>query len=191
MSNHQMMSVAQFTAEITQVARSHKWNTNRQTELTNIATALSSDTTKHPTEVQTAPAGLRPGNKANSRFTNDILLIVNNGKAGNLTTTQMSNAITAALSTVFKPVNTAPPVVTPAGPVAHGATLTTTVGNWTYVPTSYQYVWRRNGTPIAGATASTYVTTAADTAVTITMQLAATNAAGSTTAPLSNAVSVT
>ena len=100
----------------------------------------------------------------------------------------MSNAITAELSKVLPPVQTSPPVISGTGTV--GNTLTSTVGNWTYVPTSYTHQWRRGAINIVGATTATYVLVAADSGTSVTMQLTAHNAAGSTQASLSNAIAV-
>ena len=183
-----MASVAQFQQSIALVAMTHKWNTSRATELQAIATALSSDTTKHDTTISKAPVqALQPGNVKNSKFTNDVLLVVNQGKAGNLTTTEMSNAITAGLSLFLPPVNTSTPAVTGATTV--GSTLTCTKGNWTYVPTEYAYQWLRDATPIASATAATHVIVAGDAGHSLACRVTASNAAGSTPVT-SNAVAV-
>ena len=178
--------VSDFSGQVLLNTKIHQFYPNRAAELTAIATALSSDVTTHDTTISTAPAGLQPGNPANSRFTNDILLVVNAGKGGNLTNTQMSNAITAGLANEIPPVNTTAPAVTGTGAV--GNTLSVTNGNWTYVPTSYAYQWRRDGANIAGATAATYLLVAADSTHSISCSVTATNAAGSTVAPLSNAI---
>ena len=182
-----------FAREVAYNTRIHYGNPNRATELNAIATALSSDPTTYDTTIQTPPAGLIPGSVLNTKFTNDILLVVNQGKCGRLTPSAMSNAITSALSTFIPPVNTTAPAVSPTGPVANGATLTVTNSNWNFVPTSYEYVWRRDSVPIGGAggSGSSYVTVAADATHSITCLVIATNAAGSTNAPVSNAVSVT
>ena len=180
--------VSDFSGQVLLNIKIHHFYPNRATELTAIATALSSDATTHDTTISTAPAGLQPGNPTNSRFTNDILLVVNAGKGGNLTNTQMSNAITAGLANEIPPVNTTAPAVTGAGAV--GNTLSVTNGNWTYVPTSYAYQWLRDGANIAGAISATYLLVAADSTHSIACSVTATNAAGSTVAPLSNAIAV-
>jgi hypothetical protein len=90
-----------------------------------------------------------------------------------------------------------PPPEPPEGPptvvdVPHvsamGAVASCTMGNWTNVPTSYTYAWQRDGSPISGATSADYTMVAADTGKGIGCIVTATNAAGSTAAPLSNTV---
>ena len=179
--------IADFTSQVALVAAIHNSNPNRAAELNAIAAALASDTAAHDTTITTAPTGLMPGNAANTHFTNDVLLVVNAGKGGNLTPLAMSNAITGELAQVIPPVNTTAPAVTGTGTV--GQTLSVTNGNWTYVPTSYAYAWLRGGTPIGGATAATYLLVAADSGTSVSCRVTATNAAGSTPV-LSNAIAV-
>jgi hypothetical protein len=171
-----------FTKQMTLVYMRNKWNPNRLAIATNLATALNPDTTTRSAEVQTAPAGLRPGNAANGKMLNDLLLIVNRGKGGNLTPLAMSNAITAALSTINPPANTAAPVASATSlSVAANGVVSVTVGTWNYVPTSYQYQWYRGGTPIAGATNNSRPLSVADETFMISCRVTAENAAGATT----------
>jgi hypothetical protein len=179
--------IADFASQVALNAAIHKWYPNRAAELNAIATALNTDPTTRDVTLQTPPAALRPGLPSHSRFTNDVLLVVNTGKAGHLTPLAMSNAITGELSKVLPPVNTTAPAV--SGTATVGSTLSCTMGNWTYAPTSYAYQWRRNGTNIAGATQSTRVLSAADSGTNVSCQVTATNPAGSTSAA-SNAVAV-
>jgi hypothetical protein len=179
--------VSDFSGEVAINAKIHYANPNRAAELNAIATALGSDATTHDTTIQTAPAGLQPGNPANSKFTNDILLVVNAGKGGNLTPAQMGTAITNGLAQFLPPVNTAAPVASGTGTV--GQTLSVTNGTWQYAPTGYRYQWLRGGANILNATAATYVLVALDSGTSVSCQVTATNPAGSTVAN-SNAIAV-
>jgi hypothetical protein len=180
--------IADFTAQFALVYAANRWYANRLSESNTLATALNTDPTAHSREMEAPTPNLNMGNPANSPFTNDVLRVVNRGKAGNLTPLAMSNAITAALSTINPPANTAPPVVTATSlSVAANGVCSTTVGNWTYVPTYYLYQWRRSGLVIPGATANSYTLTAADVGSNIVCFLTAGNAAGETNI-LSNSV---
>ena len=110
----------------------------------------------------------------------------------------------AGTSQVANPVYVAPPAPPVAPPVAlfnleppsgsllgpgdGGTELTCNnpPGNWQGA-SSFTYQWYRNGAPIAGATASTYVTTNADLATPASFQcgVTATNAGGAATSTLS------
>jgi hypothetical protein len=75
-----------------------------------------------------------------------------------------------------------PPVVVDIphaqGTATVGSTLTCTQGNWTNTPTNKTYQWLRDGTPIAGATASSYLLIAANVGGMISCEVTAVNAAG-------------
>jgi Concanavalin A-like lectin/glucanases superfamily len=74
------------------------------------------------------------------------------------------------------PVNlTAPSIPAAAN---EGDTLACDPGGWRYHP-SFGFRWLRDGTPIDGATASTYATVAADSGHAVTCSVTATNAGGS------------
>lgn len=75
------------------------------------------------------------------------------------------------------PVNTVLPSFT--GTMWAGETLTGDNGTWTNSPSSFTYRWFSNGTPIGGATSSTFVLTAAQDGTTITFGVIAINGAGS------------
>src|SRR5687767_12660311 len=75
------------------------------------------------------------------------------------------------------PVNTVLPSFT--GTMWSGETLTGANGTWTNTPTSYTYRWFSNGTPIVGATSSTFILTSAQDGTTITFGVIAINAGGS------------
>jgi hypothetical protein len=176
--------LADFVDQVEQAVRTDKWYSgDRAAELNAIAALLATDPTTKDSTLQKPPVGLRPGNRGNTPFANKVLAVVNRGKGGNLLPLDMGNAITARLSDFFPPVNTALPVVTGT------TTLTTTNGNWTYVPTSYAYIWLRGGVPITGATGQSYTVVAADSGTNITCRVTASNAAGSTSA-MSNPIAV-
>ena len=178
--------VADFAGQVLLNTKIHYANPNRAAELTAIATALGSDPSTHDTTITSAPAGLMPGAATNSRFTNDVLLVVNAGKAGNLTNAQMAAAITAGLANEIPPINTVAPVASGTGTV--GSNLTCTTGTWTYGQ-AYAYQWLRSGANIFGATNATYALVGADSGTNVSCQVTATNPAGSATA-VSNAIAV-
>ena len=95
----------------------------------------------------------------------------------------LADGVTEAPKPVEKPTNVDIPYVSGDDDEAN-----CTMGNWTGEPTSYAYAWQRDGSPIEGATAATYLFVAADTGKAIGCIVTATNAAGSTEAPLSNTV---
>ena len=78
------------------------------------------------------------------------------------------------------PASVSPPEIsgTPSG----GQTLSCSQGTWTGSPTSFAYQWLRDGTAIAGATASTYAVGDADTGHQLVCEVTATNANGSAVA---------
>lgn len=89
------------------------------------------------------------------------------------------------------PTNVTAPLIVyvsgnPAGTV--GAIYTCQAGAWTpTTPTpTYTRQWLRNGTPIAGATGTTYTIATADIGATIQCQVVATNPAGSSAPAMSS-----
>jgi hypothetical protein len=87
-------------------------------------------------------------------------------------------ATSAAVTIKTPPKNTVAPKITGVPKV--GKTLTCAKGTWTgSTPITYKYQWLRNGAPIAGATAATYVARTADKNKSISCKVTATNAAGS------------
>lgn len=86
------------------------------------------------------------------------------------------------------PTNVDVPLVTGAGSV--GSTLNCTMGNWNNEPSSYSYQWKQDNTTNVGTNSNNYVIAAGDAGRSLTCVVTATNAAGSATAPPSNAVAV-
>jgi len=74
------------------------------------------------------------------------------------------------------PTSTAAPVV--GGSPVLGAELTCIDGSWTGGPTSYAHAWLRDGDPIGGAVAATYVVAAEDVGAELSCVVTATNAIG-------------
>ena len=68
-----------------------------------------------------------------------------------------------------------------------GNTLTCTMGNWNGDPDSYAYSWHNDGVS-NGATDATYAVQPDDTGHSLACVVTATNALGSTSAPMSNAI---
>ena len=180
-------TIANFSSEVAINAQIHHAYPNVAAELAAIATALSSDTGTHDTTITTPPAGLQPGAAGNSHFTNDVLLVVNAGKGGNLTAAAMSAAISAGIASEVPPVNSAAPAVSGTGTV--GQNLTTTNGTWTNSPTGFTYQWLRGGLQISGATNAVYALVGADSGNSVSCRVTAINPAGSTQA-FSNAIAV-
>jgi hypothetical protein len=77
----------------------------------------------------------------------------------------------AALCVPLNAQSAAAPVI--SGTAQVGQTLTTTTGAWTANPSSFTYQWNRAGTPISGATASTYTPVTADAGSTLTVAVTA------------------
>jgi hypothetical protein len=87
-------------------------------------------------------------------------------------------------STGLAPVNTSAPVI--SGTAQQGQTVSCSAGAWDNSPTGYAYQWLRGGSPISGASSSTYLLASADVGLSITCAVTATNAAGSATATSSS-----
>jgi hypothetical protein len=86
------------------------------------------------------------------------------------------------------PNNTVAPVI--SGTNTFGSTLSTTNGTFTgTAPLTYTYQWLRNGSPISGQTASTYVIGTSDSLANITCSVTATNSYGSDS-EVSNTITV-
>ena len=87
-----------FAAEIALNGMIHHTYPNVKAELTLMSTAVKADLTKHDTTMETALGILKPGQPTNSRYINDITLIINKGKGGNLTAAQMGAAMDAVVA---------------------------------------------------------------------------------------------
>jgi hypothetical protein len=178
-----MMDPVTFAGKLNLIVGSYPFYGNTGAELQAIVAALNPDPTTCDATIQTAPRGLRPGVNGQTPFVNEVLLLINRGKAGNLANTVMADLIDNELSTILPPVNTSAPLATGT------TTLSVTTGIWQNSPTSYTYQWLRGGANIAGATAATYVTVGADAGTNVSCRVTAHNPAGSANST-SNAIAV-
>lgn len=105
--------------------------------------------------------------------------------AGYVVGSPASLDFTIQASDRFPPENVVAPSI--SGTAQVGQQLTCSPGTWTgTAPITFSYQWRRNGTAISGATASTYTLVAADEGATIRCSVTATNVVGSATAESNN-----
>jgi hypothetical protein len=86
------------------------------------------------------------------------------------------------------PASTSLPAI--SGTARAGNTLTCSRGGWTNAPTSFSYQWSRNGTPISGATGSTYKVVQLDEGSALTCTVTASNLLGKGGSATSKAVTV-
>jgi len=161
----------------------YKTYANATAELNAITTALASDTTTHGKTIEEPPAALKIHVNLQTPFTNDINILVNKGKAGNLNQTQIISAINDAIGGAHAPGLIDVPFVSAAGALA-----SVTNGNWSGSPSSYTYAWKRDGVTAIGTNVNTYTMVGADTGHNIGCVVSAVNGNGTTVAPLSNTV---
>lgn len=177
----------QFQQQAALIGMKQLWNANRVAEFTAVATALASDTTKHDTTIEAAPGILLPGQLAGvgSNTPSSVMLadLINRGKAGGLTVSQMVSAIDGVVGQAAPPAVIDIPYVS-----AVGALASCTTGNWAGTPSSYAYAWKRNGTTAIGTNTATYTMVGGDTGQQVACIVSATNVQGTTAAPISNSV---
>ncbi len=102
-------------------------------------------------------------------------------ESGSAALTSASVSVPPTGSADTPPADTALPQIT--GTPAVGATLSASTGAWAGdMPQTYGYQWLRDGNPIAGATAASYVVTAADQGHSIAVRVVAANSSGSASA---------
>ncbi len=86
------------------------------------------------------------------------------------------------------PANAGLPAI--SGRAKAGGVLTCSRGSWTSSPTTFGFQWSRDGTPIAGATSSSYTVRTIDEGNKLTCSATASNAAGKAPPATSTSVSV-
>lgn len=102
--------------------------------------------------------------------------VTGTNSVGNATAT--SNATSAVIQA---PINTVAPAVT--GTATVGQVLSCSTGTWTGTATiTFTYQWKRDGSNIGSATASTYTLVTADTGAAITCTVTGTNSVGNSSA---------
>ena len=165
-------------------------------EVTDLVAALGADTATHDRTID-APTDARlalgaPNSIAaptagwKTRFGNDMILLINAGRAGGLSKSQIIAAIDDTFAIPHAPAVVNTPYVSSNGVVV-GSVCNCTQGQWTGAPT-YTYQWKRDGTINLG-TAASYTLIAADVGGhAITCIVTATNGTGSQAAPPSNAI---
>ena len=167
--------IADFTAQVDLYSLRWAGYPTEDAELEAIATALNSDPRTHD---QTIIKPMMPIQIAayQTPFTNGVNIIVNRGKAGNLTGPQMAAALSGATPPPLQmPTNITPPVI--SGSTTIGSVLTCDPGTWTGSP-SFEYIWTRNEVTIVGATSQTYTIQDIDGGATLECEVKALNAAG-------------
>jgi hypothetical protein len=107
---------------------------------------------------------------------------LNGDRTHNAEIARLTASLTAAQA---PPVNVDVPYASQAG-----AMLACTMGNWHGEPASYAYAWHRDGVAVDAATGATYAVQPDDVGHGFACVVTATNALGSTVAPMSNTVTV-
>jgi hypothetical protein len=105
--------------------------------------------------------------------------------AGTSTTT---GTTTTTSGTGGVPESSSGPTVTGTGRAGH--VLMCSPGSWTSAPDQFIYQWTADGTPIAGATNSTYRVTSSDEQLTIRCVVVAVNGAGGSPPAISNGIAI-
>jgi hypothetical protein len=143
---------------------------------------LLSDTTHTITAPEDAAneASLSSGSLSNGNYS--ARCNVTHGSASGWSNT-VSFTVAAAAPV---PVNSVAPVI--SGTTRVTQVLTTTNGTWSNSPTGYTYQWKRAGSNIAGATASTYTLVELDAGAAITCAVTASNASGPGSPTTSNSL---
>jgi len=98
-----------------------------------------------------------------------ITVTVTASKAGYTSNSATSSPVTPTGGQTL--TNTSLPTIT--GTPTEGQALSAGNGSWSAVPDSYTYQWKRSGSNISGATASTYTLVTADVGSTITVAVTA------------------
>jgi hypothetical protein len=194
-----MIREPDLAAEVALCQAIHSWKASAEVtaEVTDLVAALGADTATHDRTID-APSDARlalgavngivaPAAGWKTRFGNDMILLINAGRAGGLSKSQIISAIDDTFGIAHAPAVVNTPYVSSNGVIV-GSVCSCTQGQWTGSPTGYTYQWKRDGTTNLG-TAATYTLVSADVGGhAITCVVTATNATGSQAAPPSNPI---
>lgn len=103
--------------------------------------------------------------------------------------TPATSATVGPVAAPAAPVNTVLPAI--SGTPQVGSTLTASNGTWSNSPTGFADQWLSGGSPISGATSTTYVPVTGNIGATLSVTVTATNGVGSTPATSSGVGPVT
>lgn len=176
-----------FLAQAQNKYNAARWYSGRTAEWSILISAVAGDNRTHDKTIQNPSAALSVG-AGQTWFENEISLLVNRGLAGNLTQSQMVSAMGSISGAAEPPGSISRATIfASASPPVVGTVLTVIPGTWAGAPTSRTYIWTRDGTTIAGATATTYTLVSADIGGhSIRSVESAVNASGTTVGPPSN-----
>jgi hypothetical protein len=152
-----------------------------------MATAPHADTKEKEPDKKPAPTTTgTPAPKDTAALAQEMLLLLTADWLNNDRTHQarIASLLADVTATLAPPVNRDVPYVSQSG-----AQLSCTMGNWDGEPSSYAYAWHNDGVA-NGATGATYTTKAEDSGHGLACVVTATNALGSTVAPMSNTVAI-
>ncbi len=96
---------------------------------------------------------------------------------------KIATKLTICGKNISKPINSVLPAIT--GTAQVGQTLTASAGTWTNSPSSFTYQWENEGSPISGATSSTYVLRNSDLGALVTVAVTTANNLGTSALALS------
>jgi hypothetical protein len=144
---------------------------------------LTDNATNKAQVAGTNGVNLQAGSAAASASTFNVTVHADNGAGSTFDRTFTLTAWTAVANTVA-------PAIT--GSPVQGVTLSVSNGTWTGFPApSYSYQWKRAGSPIAGATASTYALQGVDVGSAITCTVTASSGFSSANVTTSATATVT
>jgi hypothetical protein len=173
------LSAADFTGAVKLSALKYYHSGMAETAINtivgNLGAAVTADSANLYDCTLKEPGGTLSPSSWPDNLTRELELLINKGR-NSLGPTQMGSILTSLVGQTLPPANTVAPVA--SGTLVHPSTLTVTNGTWDNNPSTYTYQWLRAGAPIFNATATTYVTAAADVSFLISCRVTAYNGNG-------------